>query len=600
MKIIFKKDKKFLNVEHSDFFLENICIKNINKKQKFFSNKVFFAFVNQKVEIKKKFKNLIKEKNWMIRLYENYGLNYLIKIFDNSCSFLIIDFNKKILFINNDIFGLVPLYFYNNFGNEIIISDQIKNILEECNDYRFNNNFFKKFSFLHYRYIEWNNETPIKNIKKIPLSHYLKIKFSKNYSFKSLDLKKWKDFNYSINFYKNDNSFMREKILNFLKNTIKSEINNFKNTVFSLSGGIDSSSLVALTHKMFPEDVIQTATITYDDRTYNEKSEVIDFLNAFNNKKLNWHNIKINSKNIDQKIIKHCSNVDYPYHTVTWFVDSIFKEEIKKKGFKKYVSGLGGDQLNAGEYDYFQYFFADLLKNNEFEKLNHELKHWILNHDHPIFKKNFVKEVNKIKLQIKNKFNFYDKNKIQKYFRYSTKNITIKSINFFKSKSYLINKTLNEINYEMLPVCLISDYNNSRANGIKNIYPYLDINHFNTMLSASNSLKIKDGIQKTLFRNALKGITPNSTLNKIRKTGWNAPSHLWLSDKYTNLLHDIFNSKDFKENSLYDAKKIKLLYENHNKIVKKNQQKENHMMFFWQLASISIWKNSVKNLKRDN
>ena len=43
-------------------------------------------------------------------------------------------------------------------------------------------------------------------------------------------------------------------------------------------------------------------------------------------------------------------------------MDAIFKEEIKKRGFKNYVSGLGGDQLNAGEYDYFHYFFADLMK----------------------------------------------------------------------------------------------------------------------------------------------------------------------------------------------------------------------------------------------
>ena len=49
--------------------------------------------------------NLVKKKKAIINLYENYGLNYLIKIFENNCTFLIIDLKKNFLFINNDAFG---------------------------------------------------------------------------------------------------------------------------------------------------------------------------------------------------------------------------------------------------------------------------------------------------------------------------------------------------------------------------------------------------------------------------------------------------------------------------------------------------------------
>ena len=119
-------------------------------------------------------------------------------------------------------------------------------------------------------------------------------------------------------------------------------------------------------------------------------------------------------------------------------------------------------------------------------------------------------------------------------------------------------------------------------------------NDIPTKQSHYNYLKINKGVQKTLFRSALKGITPQNTLKKIRKTGWNAPAHLWISSKYTNLLNDIFSSRDFRESGLYNTKKIRQLYENHNKIIKNGHVRENHMMFFWQLASINIWKNSIK------
>lgn len=595
MKIIYRSDRKFFKKQKNDLIFKNFFFSNLEIKNYFIFDNFFFLIFNEKIKINNYLKKINKEKNSIFSLYKRYGINYLIKLFSNNCSIVIIDLEKKNLFINNDIFGTTPLYFLKKNNNELIISDQIKSIIEEHRDYKFNEDFLLRFSFSHYRYIEWINETPIKKIKKIPLSHFLKVQFERDFSIKNIELKRWINFDYKIDYYKKNNSFIRKKIVSHMKSSLTNELINPSKTLFSLSGGLDSSSLVALYRKLFPSTKINTATITYDDKTYSEKDDVSIFLKTFK-KKIEWHNINIRSKGIDKKIIDHCSKADYPFHTVTWFVDSIFKTKIKKYGFNSYVSGLGGDQLNAGEYDYFHYFFADLMKNKNKKKLENEINFWIKNHDHPIFRKNFDKEFNFIKNQIKNRFNFYGNTQVFKYYNFSLKNRKEIPLNFFKLRSYLTNKTLNEINFEMLPVCLISDYNNSKTNHIKNIYPYLNYHHFNTMLSASNSLKINCGVQKYLFRDALSNITPEYTLNKIRKTGWNAPAHLWLSSKNTNLLNDIINSQDFRECGLYNVKKIRNLYNKHNKIVTNKQSEENHMMFFWQLTSVNIWKNSIKNI----
>ena len=84
-------------------------------------------------------------------------------------------------------------------------------------------------------------------------------------------------------------------------------------------------------------------------------------------------------------------------------------------------------------------------------------------------------EIIYIKRQLKNKYNFFEKEKIFKYFEYSLKDISVKFLNSSKSNSYLVNKTLNEINFEMLPVCLISDFNNSKFNNIKKYLPLLGL-----------------------------------------------------------------------------------------------------------------------------
>ena len=59
----------------------------------------------------------------------------------------------------------------------------------------------------------------------------------------------------------------------------------------------------------------------------------------------------------------------------------------EKNGFNNFWGGLGGDELNAGEYEHFIYFFADLRKLGLEKRLQQEIKMWAEYHDHPIFKK---------------------------------------------------------------------------------------------------------------------------------------------------------------------------------------------------------------------
>ena len=47
---------------------------------------------------------------------------------------------------------------------------------------------------------------------------------------------------------------------------------------------------------------------------------------------------------------------------MTWLNHLLLVEEAAKLGYTDLFTGLGGDELHAGEYDYFFYFFADLKK----------------------------------------------------------------------------------------------------------------------------------------------------------------------------------------------------------------------------------------------
>ena len=67
----------------------------------------------------------------------------------------------------------------------------------------------------------------------------------------------------------------------------------------------------------------------------------------------------------------------------------IFSKSSEGFGYDALFGGLGGDELNGGEYEYFFCLFADLKFEGRNDILDREISEWVKYHDHPIFKKNY-------------------------------------------------------------------------------------------------------------------------------------------------------------------------------------------------------------------
>ena len=96
---------------------------------------------------------------------------------------------------------------------------------------------------------------------------------------------------------------------------------------------------------------------TYKDKTYDETDEIESMLDGNVSK---WTKNEIDNPNIVEIINKMLIANDEPVATATWLSHFILSEQISKSGYKSVFGGLGGDELNAGEYEYFFYNFADI------------------------------------------------------------------------------------------------------------------------------------------------------------------------------------------------------------------------------------------------
>jgi asparagine synthase (glutamine-hydrolysing) len=132
------------------------------------------------------------------------------------------------------------------------------------------------------------------------------------------------------------------------------------------------------------------------------------------------------------------------------------------------------------------------------------------------------------------------------------------------------------------------------ALGLRSNQPFLDHRLLEFMFRVRGTSKIRNGVTKTLLRAAMRGIVPEATRTRIKKTGWNAPAHLWFTGTGREPLLDLVRSRSFRERGIYDLAEVDRLLLEHEALVAGGELRENHMMFLWQLVNLELWLRSMK------
>ena len=132
--------------------------------------------------------------------------------------------------------------------------------------------------------------------------------------------------------------------------------------------------------------------------------------------------------------------------------------------------------------------------------------------------------------------------------------------------SYLRNRTYQDMFRETAPCCLRAEDRQTHAAGLRNCDPFFDHRLAELMFRVPGELKIHEGVTKQLLRRATRGLLPEETRTRIKKTGWNAPADNWFSGPGRDLLHDVVSSAAF-DRGIYDLAEVRRLIDEHDEIV---------------------------------
>ncbi len=531
----------------------------------------------------------------LLNAYIHWGDKFLIKL-NGIFAFAILNLTTNNIFFARDQVGVKPFYFYLDNHNFCFSSE-----LKTFNDHDYINKDIDYNALLFYLQNLYtpNDLTPFSKIKKLLPGH------CGNYNINTRECKitKYYEINFNENLIKYNENELIEKLDYLLIQSVKRQLLSDVPIGFFLSGGLDSSLLVAIATNLLGFENIQCFTISSGKSMLNEGFSDDEYYAKIVAKHLG---IKLNVIDTDSNILKDLDNIiwhlDEPQaDPATIHVRNISKM-AKKLGFKVLIGGVGGDDLFSGYrrhqalqietfITYIPQFLLKFLnyiirlfkfRNPTLRRLKKLINSFILT-------KNERLASYYCWIDERNIYDLFTKNSIKKINSYN------KPIHFFKSiiqnlplKYKLLNKLLFVEQTTFLPHHNLNYTDKmGMSEGIEIRVPFLDIE----LLEFANSLpvqyKMKNVEVKYLLKKVAEKYLPKEVIYR-EKTGFGSPLRFWIKKDFNFYLNNDLFKENNKKNDVFDYNKIE-------KFVKdSNNDLFDGSYTFLAILSIESWLNQFK------
>ena len=356
----------------------------------------------------------------------------------------------------------------------------------------------------------------------------------------------------------------------------------------ALSGGIDSGSIAGLLHHVTGAPV-EAVSVTYRESTDFDESELIS--HSVRDHVDKWHVVSIDDKVLLEDLPQLYERFDIPLATVSIYGYDYLYREASRRGMSTFLTGKGADQIQAGNYPYYLYHLAD-MKIGDPDLYEMELTCWIAHHGTPQFPKNrgtaeeFFKKALDLHVpgMLRPYRHFLSGDVLSPDFASSAARLEGRTAPNYGdySRTYMVQDYL----YEGFPSSVETSDLIGWTRGTAVIAPFMtrDIVEFGWRLPLDQ--RVRRAINKNLARRALRGFCADEILDRVAKSGFNAPFDLWVRGPIRDFAMDIFSSQAFRQRGVYDTKRFDRLLDSHMR------GEENHMRLLWQALNLELWTRS--------
>jgi asparagine synthase (glutamine-hydrolysing) len=277
----------------------------------------------------------------LLNAWISWGSACLNKI-DGMFAFSIWDKKSKKLTIARDKVGEKPLYYYKN-KNSILFSSRPAPILKLLPNLRKTYDTSSIALYLEAGYFP-RNKSIFSGIKKLEPGSYIDFR-ENNFSIK----KYWSANNFSPNFSeKKSLNLYVDECESLLKKSILDRLSSDKPLGFFLSGGVDSSLIVALASTITNKENIKAFNLGFDHPDFDESADASFVSNTLG---ISLEKHKLTPSSLIKLIPNMYQKFDEPFFDSACFPLMAISEFAKRK-VDVVLAGDGGDELFGG-YKYY-------------------------------------------------------------------------------------------------------------------------------------------------------------------------------------------------------------------------------------------------------
>ena len=289
----------------------------------------------------------------------DYWQDECVDHFDGMFAFAIWDEKEKELFAARDRFGEKPFFYYFD-GKQLLFASEMKALWAAGIERIPNQKML--FNFITIGYTDHPSqpgETFFENIHKLPVATTLTFNTIKN----ELVLEKYWDLDPEKQNKKITDKEAEEKFIHLFNSSVKRRLRSDVSVGTSLSGGLDSSSVIAAINEL--------QTLNYTTQTFTasfpgfEKDEL-----EFSKKITEKFNLQQSIVNVtgDEMMTdweKLCYHQEEPFGSASIYGQYKVYELAKQQGVKVLLDGQGADETLAGYHKYYKWYWQELFRNRK-------------------------------------------------------------------------------------------------------------------------------------------------------------------------------------------------------------------------------------------
>ncbi len=498
----------------------------------------------------------------ILNMYLKHGIDFL-GMLNGIFAFAIYDKRSNKTYIARDGQGVKPLY-YTTTNLGFIFASEMKSLLQEKTVQREIN----ADAVAEYLSFLWapTPSTMLKGVFKLEQGHYLTVVDNK-----IIEKNEFYDYPKSGEYANLTESDAIEGTIAHLEQAVRSQLVSDVPIGAFLSGGLDSSAIVALAKKINPDINLPCFTIDFKDDRLKQEGMAEDLPYAEQVAKhlgLTLNKVTVGSDMVMdlEKMIYH---LDEPQADLAPLNAMYICELAKSQGIKVLLSGTGGDDIFTGYrrhyalqkeryWSWAPYHVRKMLRNTSallpvtnprFRRIRKAFQYadyaknprlasyfyWI---DPAISQNLFSKE-------FKAKFSIYapDRQLIKSLEKLPSNTSDLNRMLYLEQKHFLTDHNLNYTDKV------------SMAHGVEVRVPLLDPNLIKYVSQLPDSLKQRGNISKYVFKKAMEPYLPHNVIYRP-KTGFGTPLRYWMKNDLKPIIDDVLSPSSVIKRGIFDHETI--------------------------------------------